>query len=171
MALFGSLVIVFILLTNLIQSQRFEIKNNVLKSYIPQEVIASEELSFSFDKVGQDVETNTNNEINNILSQLNFLRVFQEAERSSNSNLDMKSLSNLIEENNYYPSENEIYCSNEMMLYFWATNRYSFRECTSVMKFVSIFGPGISYPFKSGFNINDREYAWEIAIKGFLSKP
>ena len=39
------------------------------------------------------------------------------------------------------------------------------------MKFVSIFGPGISYPFKSGFNINDREYAWEIAIKGFLSKP
>ena len=171
LALFGSLVIVFILLTNLIQSQRFEIKNNVLKSYIPQEVIASEELSFSFDKVGQDVETNTNNEINNILSQLNFLRVFQEAERSSNSNLDMKSLSNLIEENNYYPSENEIYCSNEMMLYFWATNRYSFRECTSVMKFVSIFGPGISYPFKSGFNINDREYAWEIAIKGFLSKP
>ena len=171
LALFGSLVIVFILLTNLIQSQRFEIKNNVLKSYIPQEVIASEELSFSFDKVGQDVETNTNNEINNILSQLNFLRVFQEAERSSNSNLDMKSLSNLIEENNYYPSENEIYCSNEMMLYFWATNRYSFRECTSVMKFVSIFGPGISYPFKSGFNINDREYAWDIAIKGFLSKP
>ena len=171
LALFGSLVIVFILLTNLIQSQRFEIKNNVLKSYIPEEVIASEELSFSFDKVGQDVGTNTNNEINNILNQLNFLRVFQEAERSSNSNLDMKSLSDLIEENNYYPSESEIYCSNEMMLYFWATNRYSFRECTSVMKFVSIFGPGISYPFKSGFNINDREYAWEIAIKGFLSKP
>ena len=57
MALFGSLVIVFILLTNLIESQRFEIKNNVLKSYIPEEVIASEELSFSFDKVGQDVET------------------------------------------------------------------------------------------------------------------
>ncbi len=171
LAVFGTLVIAFILLINLIQSQRFEIKNTVLKSYIPEEVIASEELSFTFDKVVQDVGTNTNNEINNILSQLNFLKVFQEAERGSNSSLNMKSLSELIEENNYYPSENEIYCSNEMMLYFWATNRYSFRECTSVMKVVSIFGPGISYPFKSGFKINDREYAWDIAIKGFLSKP
>ena len=171
LAVFGSIVIAFILLTNLIQSQRFEIKNNVLKSYIPEDVIASEELSFSFEKVGQDVGTNTYNEINNVLSQLNFLRAFQDAERSSGSSLDMKSLSELIEENNYYPSENEIYCSNEMMLYFWVTNRYSFRECTSVMKVISIFGPGISYPFKSGFNINDREYAWDIAIKGFLSKP
>lgn len=171
LAVFGSIVIAFILLTNLIQSQRFEIKNNVLKSYIPEDVIASEELSFSFEKVGQDVGTNTYNEINNVLSQLNFLRVFQDAERSSGSSLDMKSLSELIEENNYYTSENEIYCSNEMMLYFWVTNRYSFRECTSVMKVISIFGPGISYPFKSGFNINDREYAWDIAIKGFLSKP
>ena len=79
-----------------------------------------------------------------ILGQLNFLRVFQDVERNSGSNLDMKNLSELIEENNYYPSENEIYCSDEMMLYFWATNRYSFRECTSVMKFISIFGPGIS---------------------------
>ena len=171
LAVFGSIVIAFILLTNLIQSQRFEIKNNVLKSYIPEDVIASEELSFSFEKVGQDVGTNTYNEINNVLSQLNFLRAFQDAERSSGSSLDMKSLSELIEENNYYPSENEIYCSNEMMLYFWVTNRYTFRECTSVMKVISIFGPGISYPFKSGFNINDREYAWDIAIKGFLSKP
>lgn len=171
LAVLGSIAIAFILLTNLIQSQRFEIKNNVLKSYIPEDVIASEELSFSFEKVGQDVGTNTYNEINNVLSQLNFLRAFQDAERSSGSSLDMKSLSELIEENNYYPSENEIYCSNEMMLYFWVTNRYSFRECTSVMKVISIFGPGISYPFKSGFNINDREYAWDIAIKGFLSKP
>ena len=171
LAVFGSIVIAFILLTNLIQSQRFEIKNNVLKSYIPEDVIASEELSFSFEKVGQDVGTDTYNEINNVLSQLNFLRVFQDAERSSGSSLDMKSLSELIEENNYYTSENEIYCSNEMMLYFWVTNRYTFRECTSVMKVISIFGPGISYPFKSGFNINDREYAWDIAIKGFLSKP
>ncbi len=171
LAVFGSLVIAFILLTNLIQSQRFEIKNTVLKSYIPEEVIASEELSFTFDKVIQDVGTNTNNEINNILSQLNFLRVFQEAERSSSSSLDMKSLSELIEENNYYPSENEIYCSNEMMLYFWATNRYSFRECTSVMKVVSIFGTGISYPFKSGINIGERQYAWSIALKGFASNP
>ena len=171
LAVFGSIVIAFILLTNLIQSQRFEIKNNVLKSYIPEDVIASEELSFSFEKVGQDVGTDTYNEINNVLSQLNFLRAFQDAERSSGSSLDMKSLSELIEENNYYTSENEIYCSNEMMLYFWVTNRYTFRECTSVMKVISIFGPGISYPFKSGFNINDREYAWDIAIKGFLSKP
>ncbi|MAR57678.1 MAG: hypothetical protein CMP44_01505, partial [Rickettsiales bacterium] len=167
----GSVIVVFILLTNFIESQRYEIKDTVLKSYIPKEVISSEELSFSFDKVSQDVGTNINDEINYILSQLNFLRVFQEAERSSSSSLDMKSLSELIEKNNYYPSENEIYCSNEMMLYFWVTNRYSFRECTSGMKFVSIFGPGISYPFKSGFNINDREYAWDIAIKGFLSKP
>ena len=166
----GSLIVVFVLLTNFIESQRYEIKNTVLKSYIPEEVIASEELPFSFEGI-LDVGTNATNEINNILSQLNFLRVFQDAERSSGSSLDMKSLSELIEENNYYPDEKEIYCSNEMMLYFWATNRYSFRECTSGMKVISIFGPGISYPFKSGFNINDREYAWDIAIKGFLSKP
>ena len=171
LATIGSIVIIFILLTNMIESQRYQVKNTVLKDYIPEEIIAAEELPFIFDRVGQKVGTKANDEINDILNQLNFLRVFQDAERSSNSSLDMKSLSELIEENNYYPIENEIYCSNEIMLYFWATNRYSFRECTSVMKVVSIFGPGISYPFKSGFKINDREYAWNIAIKGFLSKP
>ena len=46
LAVFGTLVIAFILLINLIQSQRFEIKNTVLKSYIPEEVIAGEEISF-----------------------------------------------------------------------------------------------------------------------------
>ena len=171
LATIGSIVIMFILLTNMIESQRYQVKNTVLKDYIPEEIIAAEELPFIFDRVGQKVGTKANDEINDILNQLNFLRVFQDAERSSNSSLDMKSLSELIEENNYYPIENEIYCSKEIMLYFWATNRYSFRECTSVMKVVSIFGPGISYPFKSGFKINDREYAWNIAIKGFLSKP
>ncbi|MEC8048870.1 MAG: FKBP-type peptidyl-prolyl cis-trans isomerase [Chloroflexota bacterium] len=170
LGLIGTLLITFILLTNLIESQRNYLKNTVVKSYIPEKIIGSE-VSFSFNNFNAGNGYNSNNEINDILGQLNFLRVFQDAERNSGSNLDMKNLSQLIEENNYYPSENEIYCSDEMMLYFWATNRYSFRECTSVMKFISIFGPGISYPFKSGFNINDREYAWDIAIKGFLSKP
>ena len=170
LGLIGTLLITFILLTNLIESQRNYLKNTVVKSYIPEKIIGSE-VSFSFNNFNAGNGYNSNNEINDILGQLNFLRVFQDAERNSGSNLDMKNLSELIEENNYYPSENEIYCSDEMMLYFWATNRYSFRECTSVMKFISIFGPGISYPFKSGFNINDREYAWDIAIKGFLSKP
>ena len=170
LGLIGTLLITFILLTNLIESQRNYLKNTVVKSYIPEKIIGSE-VSFSFNNFNAGNGYNSNNEINDILGQLNFLRVFQDAERNSGSNLDMKNLSELIEENNYYPSENEIYCSDEMMLYFWATNRYSFRECTSTMKFISIFGPGISYPFKSGFNINDREYAWDIAIKGFLSKP
>ena len=170
LALTGTLLITFILLTNLIESQRNDLKNTIVKGYVPERLVGSE-VSFSFNNFNAGNGYNSNNEINDILGQLNFLRVFQDVERNSGSNLDMKNLSELIEENNYYTTENEIYCSSEMMLYFWATNRYSFRECTSVMKFISIFGPGISYPFKSGFNINDREYAWDIAIKGFLSKP
>ncbi len=172
LTIIGFIVVAFILLTNLIESQRYELKNIVLKSYIPEEVIESEKVAMNFNNGQGDWSSpSVSNEINKILSQLNFLRVFQDAENSSGSNLDMKSLSELIEKNNYYPSENEIYCSNEMMLYYWATNRYSFRECTTVIKIVSIFGSGISYPFKSGFNINDREYAWNIAVKGFFSKP
>ena len=170
LVLLGSLVLTFITLTILIESQRNDLKNNVVKNYIP-EVLTGNEVSFSFNNYGGGNGYDENNEINNILSQLNFLKTFQEVERSSGSNLDMKSLSELIEVNNYYTSENDIYCSDEMLLYYWATNRYSFRECTQVMKIVSIFGPGFSYPFKSGFNINDREYAWNIALKGFLSKP
>jgi len=57
------------------------------------------------------------------------------------------------------------------MLYFWATNRYSFKECTSIMRFISFFGTGFAYPFKSGFNIGERQYAWTIALKGFASNP
>ena len=87
--------------------------------------------------------------------------------------MDMKSLSEYIEENNLYYSSanNEIYCSDEIILYFWATNRSSFRECTQMMRIISKFGTGFSYPFKSGFNIGERQYAWTIALKGFTSNP
>ncbi len=172
LSVIGFVIVAFVLLTNLIEIQRHELKNNVLKSYIPERVIAIEKLPMNFNNgQGDWASPSITNEINKIFSQLNFLEVFQDVERSSGSNLDMKSLSKLIEENNYFPSEYDIYCSDEMMLYYWATNRYSFRECTSVIKAVSIFGSGISYPFKSGFNINDREYAWNIAVKGFLYNP
>ena len=109
----------------MIESQRFEIKNTVLKNYIPEEVVSSEELTFVFDGVGQKFGTKTNNEINNILNQLNFLRIFQDAEKSSGSSLSMKSLSELIEVNNYYATENDIYCSDPSLIlflscaYFW----------------------------------------------------
>ena len=129
LVLLGSLVLTFITLTILIESQRNDLKNNVVKNYIP-EVLTGNEVSFSFNNYGGGNGYDENNEINNILSQLNFLKTFQEVERSSGSNLDMKSLSELIEVNNYYTSENDIYCSDEMLLYYWATNRYSFRECT-----------------------------------------
>tara|TARA_B100000073_G_scaffold98390_1_gene78216 strand:+ start:846 stop:3650 length:2805 start_codon:yes stop_codon:yes gene_type:complete len=163
------LVITFILLTILIESQRNELKNNVVTKYIPESIIGSE-ISYSFTS-NDGNSYSSNNEINDILSNLNFLKVFQDAEKSTGVELNMKSLSELLTDNNNYPADNTVYCSEEMMLYFWATNRYSFRECTSVMKILSIFGPGFSYPFKSGFNINQREYAWKIAFKGFLSAP
>ena len=87
--------------------------------------------------------------------------------------MDMKSLSDYIEKNNLYSTSlnNEIYCSDEIILYFWITNRYSFKECTPIMKTISIFGTGFTYPFKSGFNIGERQYAWTIALKGFISNP
>ena len=70
LAVIGSIVTAFILLTNMIESQRFEIKNTVLKNYIPEEVVSSEELTFVFDGVGQKFGTKTNNEINNISANI-----------------------------------------------------------------------------------------------------
>ena len=170
--LIGSLIILFFILLNMIESQRNNLKNEVVKSYIPQAYLG-DDISYSFDNFGNGDGYNSDEEISNNLNQLGFLSVFQDAERSSNTLMNMKSLSKYIEENNLYsPSlNNDIYCSNEMMLYFWATNRYSFRECTPVMKFISTFGTGLAYPFKSGFNIGEREYAWTIALKGFASNP
>ena len=39
------------------------------------------------------------------------------------------------------------------------------------MKFISNFGSGVSYPFRSGFDIGQRGYAWKIALKGFYEDP
>ena len=39
------------------------------------------------------------------------------------------------------------------------------------MRVISFFGTGFAYPFKSGFNIGERQYAWTIALKGFASNP
>ena len=166
-----SLVVIFFITMNIIESQRNDLKNNIVKKYIP-EIFLGDEISYSFSNYDGGDGYNSNQEISNILNNLEFLNVFQDAERSTNSVMNMKGLSDYIEENNIYPQkDNELYCSDEMMLYFWITNRYSFKECTPVMKLISIFGTGFSYPFKSGLNIGERQYAWTIALKGFASNP
>ena len=166
-----SLVVIFFITMNIIESQRNDLKNNIVKKYIP-EIFLGDEISYSFSNYDGGDGYNSNQEISNILNDLEFLKIFQDAERSTNSVMNMKSLSDYIEENNIYPlKNNELYCSDEMMLYFWVTNRYSFKECTPVMKLISIFGTGFSYPFKSGLNIGERQYAWTIALKGFASNP
>ena len=170
--LIGSITILFFISMNMIESQRNNLKNEVIKSSLPEELLG-DNILYSFSNFEKGDGYNTNEEISNILNQLEFLSIFQDVEQSSNSLMDMKSLSEYIEENNLYPPSlnNEIYCSDEMMLYFWSTNRYSFKECTPIMKFISTFGTGVAYPFKSGFNIGEREYAWTIALKGFTSNP
>ena len=166
-----SLVVIFFITMNIIESQRNDLKNNIVKKYIP-EIFLGDEISYSFSNYDGGDGYNSNQEISNILNDLEFLKIFQDAERSTNSVMNMKGLSDYIEENNIYPQkDNELYCSDEMMLYFWITNRYSFKECTPVMKLISIFGTGFSYPFKSGLNIGERQYAWTIALKGFASNP
>ena len=166
-----SLVILFFISINLIDSQRNKVKDDVVKKYLP-ETLLGEDISFSFSNFGSGNGYNLNEEINNILSDLEFLKIFQEAERSTNTQMNMKSLSDYVEENKIYLSfDEEVYCSDEIMFYFWVTNRYEFRDCTPLIKFISKFGTGISYPFKSGFNIGEREYAWEIALKGFIANP
>lgn len=166
-----SLVILFFISINLIDSQRNKVKDDVVKKYLP-ETLLGENISFSFSNFGSGNGYNLNEEINNILSDLEFLKIFQEAERSTNTQMDMKSLSDYVEDNKIYLSlDEDVYCSDEIMFYFWVTNRYEFRDCTPLIKFISKFGTGISYPFKSGFNIGEREYAWEIALKGFISNP
>ena len=62
-------------------------------------------------------------------------------------------------------------CSDEILTYFWVIERDPFRDCTSTMKFISNFGSGVSYPFRSGFDIGQRGYAWKIALKGFYEDP
>ena len=166
-----SLVVIFFITMNIIESQRNDLKNNIVKKYIP-EIFLGDEISYSFSNYDGGDGYNSNQEISNILNDLEFLKIFQDAERSTNSVMNMKGLSDYIEENNIYPQkDNELYCSDEMMLYFWITNRYSFKECTPVMKLISVFGTGFSYPFKSGLNIGERQYAWTIALKGFASNP
>ena len=170
--LIGSLIILFIISVNLIESQRNDLKDEIVKNYIPENLF-NNEIQYSFTNFDRGDGYNSNQEINNILSQLEFIQIFQDAERNSGIFMDMKSLSEYIEENNLYYSStnNEIYCSDEIILYFWATNRSSFRECTQMMRIISKFGTGFSYPFKSGFNIGERQYAWTIALKGFASNP
>ncbi len=167
-----SLIVLFFITVNLIESQRNNLKDEIVKNYIP-EIYLGNEISYSFSNFDSGNGYNTDDDINSILNQLEFLKIFQAAERSTNVLMDMKSLSTYMEENNLYSKSvnNEIYCSDEIILYFWVTNRYSFKECTPIMKIISTFGTGFAYPFKSGFNIGDREYAWTIALKGFVSSP
>ncbi|MAJ90290.1 MAG: hypothetical protein CMD08_03345 [Flavobacteriales bacterium] len=168
----GSLIILFLTTNILIESQRNNLKDEIVKNYIPENLFGNE-IQYSFTNFGAGDGYNENQEITNILNQLEFIKIFQDTERSSGTFMDMKSLSEYIKENNIYstPLSNEIYCSDEIILYFWATDRYSFRECTQMMKIISKFGSGFSYPFKSGFNIGNRQYAWTIALKGFASNP
>jgi len=169
----GSILVLYFISLNLIESQRANLKDQVIKKYIPEEYFENE-ISYSFMYFAQTENGNKFlEEVNSILNQLEFLKVFQAAEIDSNSVMDMKSLSDYIEDNNLYTSSlnEEIYCSDEIMLYFYAVDRYSFKECTSIMRIISIFGSGFSYPFKSGINIGERQYAWSIALKGFASNP
>ncbi|MBA4715063.1 MAG: FKBP-type peptidyl-prolyl cis-trans isomerase [Dehalococcoidia bacterium] len=170
--LIGSLTVLFFISLNLIESQRNNLKDKIVKNYIP-EIYLGDEISYSFSNFDSGDGYNLDGDINSILNQLEFLKIFQNAERSTNTLMDMKSLSDYIEKNNLYSTSlnNEIYCSDEIILYFWITNRYSFKECTPIMKTISIFGTGFTYPFKSGFNIGERQYAWTIALKGFISNP
>ena len=71
LVLLGFLILTFISLAIMIESQRNDLKNNVVKNYIP-EVLTGNEVSFSFNNFGGGNGYDENNEINNILSQLNF---------------------------------------------------------------------------------------------------
>ena len=170
--LIGSLIILFFVSISLIESQRDNLKNEVIQKYIPEKYL-DDDIWYKFSNFNKNIGNDNSEELVGILNQLDFLNIFQDAERSSNSLKDMKNLSKYIEKNNLYPSflGDEIYCSDEIMLYFWVTDRYSFKECTPIMKLISMFGTGFSYPFKSGFNIGERQYAWTIALKGFASNP
>ena len=170
--LIGSLIILFFVSISLIESQRDALKNDVIQKYVPEKYL-DDDIWYIFSNFNKKIGNENSEELVSILNELDFLNIFQDAERSSNSLMDMKNLSEYIEKNNLYPSflGDEIYCSDEIMLYFWVTDRYSFKECAPIMKLISTFGTGFSYPFKSGFNIGERQYAWTIALKGFALNP
>ena len=59
-----------------------------MKSYIPQAYL-DDDISYSYSNFDDGDGYNSDEEINNILNQLGFLSIFQDAERSSNTLMNM----------------------------------------------------------------------------------
>ena len=74
-------------------------------------------------------------------------------------------------------------CSDEVLVSGWLVQfNYAFeiergwvipefKTCTSIMKLVRPLGTGFTYSLRTGFSFGLRNWAWEIALKGFADNP
>ena len=162
------LIPTFFFITTTIESQREDLRVEVLSKYFPIEVF---EESPNWKGLNADKERP---EIASTVPGLSFVQEYNEIEKSSGKlGLSMEQLlEHMVETGKISePEMKSRICSDQLLTYFWLTERDSFRECTSTMKFISLFGSGISYPFRSGFDIGERGFAWSAAWKGFLDNP
>tara|TARA_B100001996_G_scaffold383001_1_gene376765 strand:+ start:4288 stop:7080 length:2793 start_codon:yes stop_codon:yes gene_type:complete len=161
------LIPIFYSITTIIESQKQELKREVLSKYLPSE-------DFEFGSFWRDQNaTGESNEAISKIPEFAFVGKYDDIELSSEKSLTMQQLLQyMVDTGEISKSEmKSMICSDEILAYYWIRARESFRECTSTMRFISNFGSGISYPFRSGFNIGERGFAWKSALRGFSENP
>ena len=159
---------VFYFITNSIESQRSDLRVEVLSKYFPDEVFRQDP---GWEGINAD---RTSDKVISKIPELTFVQEYYDAEISSGKfEPTMKQLlQHMVDVGKISKSEMKSrVCSDEILTYLWVIERDPFRDCTSTMKFISNFGSGVSYPFRSGFDIGQRGYAWKIALKGFYEDP
>jgi len=162
------LIPLFYFITITIDSQREDLRVEVLTKYFPAEV-------FGKNPGWKGINANRDRtEITSKIPELAFVQEYYDIEISSEkSESTMKQLlQHMVDIGKISkPEMKSRICSDEILTYLWLSGRDSFRECTSTMKFISNFGSGISYPFRSGFDIGERGLSWSTALKGFSEYP
>jgi len=164
------LIPLFYFLTITIESQRENLRVETLSSYFGAEVLEKSPEWRGLNARRSRIEVASK------IPELAFIQEYYDAERSLENPISEPTMKLLLQHmvDTQKISQAEMQsriCSDEILTYYWVTEKDSFRECTSIMKFISNFGSGISYPFRSGFDIGDRGFAWSIALKGFSENP
>ena len=140
----------------------------MLSKYFPEEVFIKKT---NWKAINAD---RTSNEVISRIPELAFVQEYYDIEISSGKYEPTMAqlLQHMVDIGKISkPEMKSRICSDEILTYYWVIKRGSFRECTSAMKFISNFGSGISYPFRSGFDVGERGFSWGTALKGFSEYP
>jgi FKBP-type peptidyl-prolyl cis-trans isomerase len=170
-----SLLILFIVLSNLMEFQRQSLRIEVLSRYFPSSIfvgtVDNEPLAYEVIEAYPEIVIN--------LDDPEIREIIKATEEVSSDYDRYKNLEETKEEARIRVKElEEIKCTDPVLVQAWLMRgddrdgyQDLFRECTPIMQIGSYFGSGFSYMLRSGLNLGDRSYAWEAAFKGFQEDP